>query len=311
MLFCVTAPGTNSNITSSSAAGEPFEHSRAKAEDTIQSETDVVVPQPTSLVEGSEMSLSVQVAVDRIVNARSANAMLESLFADSDCSIEYAYTVQDAVRDALVQRGQHPIGWKLAATGPAGQALFGITEPIFGFLMPHTYRDGDTISSATFANLHVEAEIAFRLRSGLAGPGVTPAAARDAIECVMPALELPDLCFTGSPNVFDAIANGALAKAIVLGPKTAFSDDVDLKCEEVSLKQNSKTISTNRGSELMGDPLKAIAWLANQLSARGHKLIAGNVIMSGGISRLIKPEVGDSVTAQFSQLGSVTMKVDA
>jgi 2-keto-4-pentenoate hydratase len=256
------------------------------------------------------MSLSVQVAVDRIVDARLANAMLEPLFADGDCSVEYAYTVQDAVRNALVQRGQHPIGWKLAATGPVGQALLGVTEPIFGLLMPHAYRDGEKISSAAFANLHVEAEIAFRLRSELAGPGVTPAAARAAIECVMPALELPDLCFSGSQNAINAIANGALAKAIVLGSETAFSDDVDLKAEEVSLEHNSKTISTNRGSDIMGDPLNAIAWLSNQLSARGHKLIAGNIIMSGGISQLIKPGVGDTVTAKFSQLGSVTMTVD-
>ena len=256
------------------------------------------------------MSLSIQVAVDRIIGARSANAMLEPLFSDGDSSVEYANTVQDAVRDALVQRGQHPIGWKLAATGPVGQALFGITEPIFGFLMPLAYRDGNTISLAAFANLHVEAEIAFRLGSDLAGPGVTPAAARDAIECVMPALELPDLCFSGSLNVIDAIANGALAKAIVLGPETTFSDDVDLKGEEVRLEHNSKTISTNRGLEIMGDPLNAIAWLANQLSARGQKLIAGNIIMSGGISQLIKPGVGDAVTAKFAQLGSVTMTVD-
>jgi len=60
----------------------------------------------------------------------------------------------------------------------------------------------------------------------------------------------------------------------------------------------------------MGDPPNAIAWLTNQLSVCGHKLIAGNVIMSGGISQLIKPSVGNAVTAKFSQLGSVTMTVD-
>jgi 2-keto-4-pentenoate hydratase len=59
----------------------------------------------------------------------------------------------------------------------------------------------------------------------------------------------------------------------------------------------------------MGNPLNALAWLANHLGTRGLALNSGDVVMSGAISKMLRPKVGDTIRASFSRLGSVGIKV--
>ena len=59
----------------------------------------------------------------------------------------------------------------------------------------------------------------------------------------------------------------------------------------------------------MDDPFNAVAWLANRLGAKGETLKPGDIVMTGGISTLIRPDGGDTVEALFSSLGRITMKV--
>ena len=257
------------------------------------------------------MSIAIDTAVERIIASREACEALELLSAEGPFSLSQAYDIQDALRAETIRRDKRPVGWKLAATGPTGQKLLGIDEPIWGFLFPCVHADGADVSAGDFVSLHVEVEIAFKLGVDLAGPDVTPSGAYDAVESVMPAIELPDMLFSMMPPVGDAVANGALASAIVLGSEVALSDPAALSREEVTFLLNGAVVSANVGSDLMGNPLNALAWLANQLSARGHKLRRGDIVMSGGISKLLRPEIGDRIEARFATMGNVSMTVVA
>src|SRR6267142_2564393 len=150
------------------------------------------------------MSISIQTAVERLIDARYSRRTLAPFTeTDGDLTLEQAYAIQDALRAELDRRGQRPIGWKLGATSPSGQAVMGVKEPASGFLLPGQYASGAEVSANGFANLCVEAEVAFRMRTKLAGPGVTAAAALLAVEGAVAALELPDLMFSGKPRVID------------------------------------------------------------------------------------------------------------
>lgn len=59
----------------------------------------------------------------------------------------------------------------------------------------------------------------------------------------------------------------------------------------------------------MGDPLNAPAWLANHLETRGLALKPGDVVISGCISKILRPEAGDTIRARSTRLGSVSIKV--
>jgi 2-keto-4-pentenoate hydratase len=53
----------------------------------------------------------------------------------------------------------------------------------------------------------------------------------------------------------------------------------------------------------MGNPLNSLAWIANHLGARGLSLKAGDLVMTGSVSALLRPKGGETVRATFTRLG--------
>ena len=256
------------------------------------------------------MTISIQTAVKRLIDARSSRRLLAPLSETyGDLTLEHAYAIQDALRAELERRGERPIGWKLGATSPSGQAIMGVQEPACGFLLPVQYASGAEVSVSAFANLRVEAEVAFRMRTKLVGPGVTAATALLAVEGAMAALELPDFIFSGTPVAADFIANSIVANAIVLGSSLTPLRGLDLALEEVVYEHNDEIVGSYTAAEVMDNPLNALAWLANHLGTRGLALNPGDVVMSGAISQLLRPKAGDMIRASFKTLGTVSVTV--
>lgn len=258
------------------------------------------------------MPVSVPIAVQRLVEARSSHRVLAPLSETfGEFTLEHAYAIQDALRAALEQRGEQTIGWKLGATSPSGQAVMGLKEPAAGFLLPGRYASGAEVPVSGFADLRVEAEVAFRMRTKLVGPGVTAAAALLAVESAVPALELLDFMFSGKPSAADFIANSVIGKAIALGSPLVPIQGLDLAREGVVYEHNGEVIGTYTAAEVMGNPLNALAWLANHLAARGLALKPGDVVMSGAISKMVRGKSGDTIRASFASLGTVSVKLVA
>ena len=62
-------------------------------------------------------------------------------------------------------------------------------------------------------------------------------------------------------------------------------------------------------AEVMDNPLNALVWLANHLGTRGLVLKPGDVVMSGGVSKLLRPQAGDTIQASFTRLGTVSVTI--
>jgi 2-keto-4-pentenoate hydratase len=56
---------------------------------------------------------------------------------------------------------------------------------------------------------------------------------------------------------------------------------------------------------VLGDPLVSLAWAANILGRMGRGLHAGDIVLTGSISKVLRPAVGQAVRASFTRLGSV------
>ncbi len=220
-----------------------------------------------------------------------------------------AYAVQDRLREALVARGERVIGWKAGFTNKALQAAYACEEPVCGFLLASgVFPNRAEVPFARFASLVVEAEVAFVLKHDLAGPGVTPARALVAVEGAVPALELVDFRMSGKPVASDVVADGVFASAIVVGTPLTDVARLDLAVEGLVYELNGAVVATNAGAEVMGNPLNSLAWVANHLGARGLALKAGDLVMSGSVSTLLRPKAGDTVRATFTRLGSVAVR---
>lgn len=256
------------------------------------------------------MTISVQTALERLIEAQTNHRLLAPLSeTHGDFTIEHAYAIQDALRGELTRRGQRSIGWKLGATSPSGQAVMGVTEPACGFLMRRQYASGAQVSAGEFVNLGVEAEVAFRMGTKLAGPGITERTAVLAVDGAVAALELPDFIFSGKPRVADFVASSVIANAIVLGSSLKPLSAFDVSREEVVYEHNGKVVGTHTAAEVMGNPLNALVWLANHLATRGLALEPGDIVMSGAITKMLRPKVGDTIQANFGHLGSVSVTV--
>jgi len=59
----------------------------------------------------------------------------------------------------------------------------------------------------------------------------------------------------------------------------------------------------------VGDPLAAVAWLANTLAPMGVTLPAGSVIMTGALHAMVPVSPGDVFRADFDRLGPITIRM--
>lgn len=247
--------------------------------------------------------------IDAFIGARQVPRLHRPPSTDRRLGVPEAYGVQDRLREALVARGERVAGWKVGFTTRAAQQANEVDEPVSAFLLASgVLLTGGEVPVRRFVSPGVEAEVALVLRRDLAGPGVTALQALLAVEGALPALELIDFRYEGKYVGTDVIAEGVFASAVVLGAALRPIGDVDLALEGLVYEHNGTVAATGTAAEVMGNPLNSLAWLANHLGARGLGLRAGDLVMTGSVSKILRPAAGDSVRATYTRLGSVGVR---
>jgi 2-keto-4-pentenoate hydratase len=256
------------------------------------------------------MPIAMSDAVERLVKNRATLQTMSPLSESApDLSVETAYRIQRALEAKLVEGGDRVVGWKAGFTNASLQQSYGVKEPVLAFLLGSgVFASGDAVPISRFAAVGLEVEMAFLMKADLAGPGVTPVSALLAVEGAMPAFELIDFRISGKPRASDVIADGVLANAIVLGRPVVPVTGLDLSLEGVVYEENGERVATAAAAEVLGNPLNSLAWLANALGGQGGSLRAGDIVMTGSISKVFRPKAGDSARASFTRLGSVSCR---
>ena len=92
--------------------------------------------------------------------------------------------------------------------------------------------------------------------------------------------------------------------------KTHFTlDQVDILNEKASVYINGEKIDEGYGKDVANHPANAVVFLANALYKRGVTLKAGVPIMTGGMTKANKIEVGDKVEVKFDSLDDIRFEV--
>jgi len=247
--------------------------------------------------------------IDAFIAARDAPRPHRPPSAERRLDVAEAYRLQDRLRETLTARGERVAGWKVGFTTRALQHANEVDEPVSAFLLASgVFLTGAEVPARRFLAVAVEAEVALVMRRELAGPGVTAAQALLAVEGALPALELIDFRYEGKYVGTDVIAEGVFASAIVLGAALRPIAELDLALEGLVYEHNGAVVATNTAAEVMGNPLNSLAWLANHLGARGLGLRPGDVVMTGSVSKILRPAAGDIVRATYTRLGSVGVR---
>lgn len=234
-------------------------------------------------------------------------------FTDEDPSLGMAdgYAIQRELVAMLLADGDRVLGHKVGLTSAPMQKLLGVDSPDHGpVLASAVHADGDTVGLDQFIAPKVEAEIVFRLGTGLQGPGVAVEQARAAICEVRAGMEIVDSRIADwRIRLADTVADLASMGAVVVSDKALAPDELDPRLIGMVLSRNGDIVDTGVGAAALGDPVAVVAWLANTLGERGAALEAGDLVMTGAMHAAVPMAAGDTFTAEFDRLGSVTLHV--
>lgn len=223
--------------------------------------------------------------------------------------LDDAYRIQEIQVEGWLAAGRQVRGRKIGLTSAAMQRQLGVTEPDYGVLLDtFFYSENSRIGTSEFSQPRIEPELAFILGKDLRGPGINVADVIGATAWVVPALEIIDSRIADwRIGYFDTVADNASSGGVVLGSTPRRIDEVDLRLQGVNVYVGGTLVETGAGAAALGSPLNSIVWLANVLGTRGVTLEAGQVILPGSVTRAIPVDPGDTVSADFAAMGSVTV----
>ena len=225
--------------------------------------------------------------------------------------IDDAYHISQAMlKCRLDATGEKVVGKKIGVTSAAVQDMLGVYQPDFGFLTSamHVENKSSVTIKGNLIQPRAEAEIAFLLKADLQGPGVTEQDVLEATECIIPCFEIVDSRIDDwKIKIQDTVADNASCGVYVLGDERVNPNDVDLPNLSVTVFKNGKEISSGKGSAVQGNPLTAVAWLANTLGEFGIPFKSGEVILSGSLVPLEPVVAGDEMHMECEGLGSATI----
>jgi 2-keto-4-pentenoate hydratase len=221
-----------------------------------------------------------------------------------------AYRIQQALMDRHVARGDRIVGYKAALTSKAMQEQSGVGEPLLGTLLAsRVFAEDEPVSLSRFLKASLEPEVAVLLKADLRGPGVTPLDALAAVAGYLPALELGDYRTGDNPrSLQQTLVCNTFNGGIVLGGPLSAPAGLDLRTEGMVMTCNGVLRGSATAVEVLGDPLRSVAFMANKLAELGGGLRAGMVLMTGSIVRSIPLAPGDSVCVEFTRLGTVRVR---
>ena len=213
--------------------------------------------------------------------------------------------IRRRVTDGAVIRGH-----KVGLSSVAMQRMMEVDEPDYGHLLDDMFVfENDEVATDGLCQPRVEMEVAFVLDEEL--PGGTCTAA-DVLRCtrfLMPAIEIIDSRITDwQIGLVDTIADNASSCRVVLGGTATPVDQVDVRSIGVAMERNGEIVETGSAAAVLGNPVTAVAWLANKVQAFGVTLEAGHVILPGACARAVDVHPGDHVTCHFDTLGPVGVR---
>lgn len=233
-------------------------------------------------------------------------------------TLDDAYAVQAALVAQKLAQGRRKIGWKIGLTSRAMQQALNITTPDSGVLLDDmVFENASTVPEGRFIQPRVEAEIAFVMKSPLAGRDCTRDDILTATDYVAPSLEILDTrILRADPTagqariITDTISDNAANAGIVMGAAQHPVDAFDLRRVGAILKRDGVVEETGLGAGVLDDPVTSVLWLARRMADYGQQIEAGDIVLSGSFIRPVECPPGTQIHADFADFGTVEISFE-
>src|SRR5262249_40341329 len=156
----------------------------------------------------------------------------------------------------------------------------GVHEPDFGHLLSDMAHTSDApVPASGYLQPRAEPEVALVLGEPLRGKVLTADDLRGATAYALPAIDVIDSRIAAwRMGLLDTVADNASSGGFVLGRVRVPLDRFDPAGVRCVFEHNGTTVGIGAGAAVLGSPLNAAAWLANELTGRGVALEAGHLI---------------------------------
>ena len=255
----------------------------------------------------------IELIADRLDTAWRTNTPIPPITeSDGITDVKTAYAIQQCWTDMRLERGEKIVGRKIGLTSKAIQQQLGVSEPDYGALWQSSFYPAEneqvTIPAGDFLQPRIEGEIAFLIGKPLREPGITPEQILDATEaCAMGIEVVASRIADWKIKLVDTIADNASYGGFTLGPWDKQMREADLGGLVMTIHHNGTLAAEGAGAAALGHPAISTAWLANKLLEFGVSLEPGDIVISGGITKMLPVKAGDEFL--FSLTGQPSLKV--
>ena len=223
---------------------------------------------------------------------------------DHAMDLDTGYAVQLHRQHLAVAAGERIAGYKIGLTSTSAQLSFSAIEPISGYLSATSViGTGEPVCLSGLIEPKLEVELAFILGEDLDGRATAADVWRASAEVAL-SFEIVDSRWQGGvPTVAMLVADNSNAARAVIGQRVPIS--ADLRRIQVGLAIGDFRVE-GHGENVMGDPARAVAWLAMHLDGRGQRLMADHIVLSGTLTAPVPVKPGDIAVADFGQFGHLS-----
>jgi 2-keto-4-pentenoate hydratase len=233
-----------------------------------------------------------------------------------DLTMDEAVCTQANLVRYLSRSQGKAIGYKAGLTSAAAQQQLGVPSPVLGVLLSKMMLpDGSTVPAEFGPRPLFEADMLVTVRDDGINEARTVTEVVKHLSTLQPFIELPDLVLAqGEPMTGPVIvAINVGARLGVVGepvPVLATPEFVNALADmQVTLTADGTEISKGPGKSILGHPLNAVLFIAEEVQRRGGRLKAGDILSLGSFSRLTPPKPGQKVVARYEGLPTGPMTV--
>ncbi|CAG0945528.1 MAG: 2-oxo-hept-4-ene-1,7-dioate hydratase [Rhodocyclaceae bacterium] len=240
--------------------------------------------------------------------AANYNAMQPTSGLSKEMTMERAERIRDGLVAELAASHGRVVGYKAGLTNPAVQKRFGVSSPVRGVLLEKMLiEDGAEVPAKFGAIPFFEADIVVVVKDEGINQAKTPADVIKHVSAIRPFIELPDLVTAKEQPLTGAIITsfnvgarlGVLGRPIAAAPEMA---DALGRMTVVMRDGDGKELGKAPGAAILGHPLNAVLWLAQDLAKSGGKLRAGDVLSLGSFTAPNFAKPGTAVTVTYEGL---------
>lgn len=247
----------------------------------------------------------------RIKAAQDQVGQIQPITSESSAfELSHAYEVARRIHESRLAEGAVPVGRKIGFTNSNIWPQYDVHAPIWGYIYDTTVvhaRGGRAkCGLGAFAEPRIEPEIVVHFAKAPPANGDAAAILR-CIDWVAHAFEIvqshfPGWCFQAADTVADSALHGALVVGEPL-PIAGLGEDPigTLESFSVKLSRDGDPLEVGKGSNVLGGPLSAVAYLIETLAGQPQypPLQADDMVTTGTLTAAYPARPGERWASEF------------